>query len=215
MAEGTGSMELVRELVIPAGKGGSFTVEAGQVARIIALEGEQCLDATFLNARDYRETFHTFFSYSFNCKLGTGNMSYCKTLFSGPPFERAMMSVLEDTVRQHFVVCSGRCSPMIYKLRDNIEGHPSCQENLAEALKPYGLDAHEVPDVFNMFMNAGINDKGLIYINPPTAKKGDYMDLRAEMDILCAISSCPDDTSVCNNHKPKPVGVKIFRNAGA
>jgi len=89
-------------------------------------------------------------------------------------------------------------------------GHPSCQENLAEALKPYGLGAHEVPDVFNMFMNACIDEKGMIYIGPPTAKKGDYMDLRAEMDILCAISACPDDTSVCNNHKPKPVGVKIF-----
>jgi uncharacterized protein YcgI (DUF1989 family) len=113
------------------------------------------------------------------------------------------------------VVCSGRCSPAIYRLRDNIEGHPSCQENLAEALAPYGLAAHEVPDVFNMFMNAGINDKGLIYINPPTSKKGDYMDLRAEMDILCAISACPDDLSPCNNFRAKPVGVKIFKGAGA
>ena len=203
-------MKLEKELVIPAGKGDSFTFKKGQVARIIALEGEQCLDATFLNANDYRERFHTFFSYSFNTKLGTGNQAWCKTLFSGPPFERPMMSVLEDKVKQHFVVCSGRCSPMIYRLRDKVEGHPSCQENLAEALKPYGLGTHEVPDVFNMFMNARIDEKGMIYIGPPTAKKGDYMDLRAEMDILCAISACPDDTSVCNNHKPKPVGVKIF-----
>jgi uncharacterized protein YcgI (DUF1989 family) len=210
MADAAGKLVLANELVIPAGKGASFTIDKGQVCRITALEGEQCLDAVFLNARDRRETFHAWFSYSFNCKLGTGDAFHCKTLFSGPPWERPMLTVLEDTVKRHYVPCSARCSPMIYRLRDGVEGHPSCQENLAEALAPHGLGAHQVPDVFNMFMNAGIDSNGLITIRPPTAKKGDYMDLRAEMDILCAISACPDDLSDCNNHKPKPVGVRIF-----
>jgi uncharacterized protein YcgI (DUF1989 family) len=203
-------LTLVKELVIPAGKGDAFTIEKGQVCRIIALEGEQCLDAVFLNAQDHRETFHAWFSYSYNCKLGTGDAFHCKTLFSGPPWERPMLTVLEDTVKRHYVPCSGRCSPMIYRLRDGVEGHPSCQENLAAALAPHGLGAHEVPDVFNMFMNAGIDANGMITIRPPTARKGDYMDLRAEMDILCAISACPDDMSVCNNHRPKAVGVNVF-----
>ena len=207
------ALTLDRELVIPAGEGGAFAIRKGQVCRVIALEGEQCLDAVFLNGNDYRERFHTYFSYSFNCKLGTGDAFHCKTLFSGPSWERPMLTVLADTVKRHFLVSSGRCSPMIYRLRDHVEGHPSCQQNLADALKPYGIGAHEVPDVFNMFMNAGIGADGLIFIHPPTAKKGDYMDLRAEMDILCAISACPDDKSVCNNYKPKPVGIKIFDSA--
>ena len=198
------------EIVIPAGTGRAFTVRKGQRCRIIALEGEQCLDAVFLNAADHRERFHAWFSYSFNCKLGTGNAFHCKTLFSGPPWERPMLTVLEDTVKQHFVICSGRCSPMIYRLRDGVEGHASCQGNLAEALAPHGIGEHEVPDVFNMFMNAGVGSDGLIYIRPPKSKKGDYMELRAEMDILCAISACPDDKSSCNNGTPKPVGVQIF-----
>jgi uncharacterized protein len=199
-----------KELVIPAGKGCAFSIRKGQVCRVTALEGEQCLDAVFLNADDHRERFHTWFSYSFNCKLGTGNAFHCKTLFSGPPWERPMLTVLEDTVKQHFVVASGRCSPMIYRLRDGVEGHPSCQGNLAAALAPYGIGEHEVPDVFNMFMNAGVGADGLIYIHPPKSKRGDYMDLRAEMNVLCAISACPDDKAVCNNHKPKPVGIKLF-----
>jgi len=204
-------LTLEKELVIPAGEGRAFTIRKGQVCRVTALEGEQCLDAVFLNADDYRERFHTWFSYSFNCKLGTGNAFHCKTLFSGPPWERPMLTVLEDTVKQHFVLCSGRCSPMIYRLRDGVEeGHASCQGNLAAALAPFGIGEHEVPDVFNMFMNAGVGADGLIYIRPPKSKRGDYMDLRAEMNILCAISACPDDKSACNNHKPKPVGIQLF-----
>jgi uncharacterized protein YcgI (DUF1989 family) len=62
-----------------------------------------------------------------------------------------------------------------------------------------------------MFMHAGIGPDGQIYIRPPKSRKGDYMDLRAEMDVLCAISACPDDKSACNGHKPKPVGIKVFR----
>ena len=125
-----------------------------------------------------------------------------------------MMTVLEDTVKRHFLLSPARCSPMIYRLWGLPDGHPSCQENLAAALAPYGLGPHQVPDVFNMFMNATIDDKtGGLRVDPPTAKKGDYMELRAEMDILCAISACPDDHSPCNNGKPKPVGVKIFRPA--
>ena len=211
MSPAANGLVLESEIVIPAGKGAAFTIPKDRVCRIVALEGEQCLDAVFLNARDHRERFHAWFSYSFNCKLGTGNAFYCGTLFSGPPWERAMLTVLEDTVKQHFVPCGGRCSPMIYRLRDGVDEHASCQQNLAEALAPYGIGAHEVPDVFNMFMHAGIGPDGLIYIRPPKSRKGDYMDLRAEMDVLCAISACPDDKSACNDHRPKPVGVRIFR----
>jgi uncharacterized protein YcgI (DUF1989 family) len=211
MTAAPNGLTLEEELVIPAGKGRAFVIPKDRVCRIIALEGEQCLDAVFLNAADHRERFHAWFSYSFNCKLGTGNAFHCGTLFSGPPWERPMLTVLQDTVKQHFVLCSGRCSPMIYRLRDGVEDHASCQDNLARALAPYGIGAHEVPDVFNMFMHAGVGPDGLIYIRPPKSRKGDYMDLRAEMDILCAISACPDDKSACNNHAPKPVGVEIFR----
>jgi uncharacterized protein YcgI (DUF1989 family) len=59
MRDAADSLVLEKELVIPAGEHGSVTVKQGQVVRIIALEGEQCLDAVFLNANDYRERFHT------------------------------------------------------------------------------------------------------------------------------------------------------------
>ena len=58
-------------------------------------------------------------------------------------------------------------------------------------------------------MNAGIDQKGLIYVKPSLSKQGDHIDLRAEMDILCAISACPS-TGVCNNGIPKPVGVELL-----
>jgi len=203
-------MKTLVDLVIPAGEARAFTVPTGRILRITALEGEQCCDAIFFNANNHRETFHAWYSYSFNCKEGTGNAFHLKTLYSKPPFERAMLTVVDDTVGNHFVICGGRCSPGIYRLRDGAEGHRNCQGNLAEAIAPYGLGPHEVPDCFNIFMNAGVDERGLMYIRPPLSRRGDHLDLKAEMDVLCAVSACPDDLSVCNNGKPKPVGIQIL-----
>ena len=45
------SSRISNKFVIPAGKGTAFNVKQGQVLKIIALEGDQCLDAVFFNAR--------------------------------------------------------------------------------------------------------------------------------------------------------------------
>jgi len=61
-----------------------------------------------------------------------------------------------------------------------------------------------VPDVFNAFMNVDI-DKFIV--RRPAAKKGDYIDLLAEMDCLVAISACPAQIILDSN---KPLQVEIW-----
>ena len=104
----------------------------------------------------------------------------------------------------------GRCSKRLYELRDNMMEHRSCQENLTEALAPYGIEGDQIIDIFNVFMNVVCTPDGRFDIRPPSADKGDYLDLLAEMDILAAISACPADTTPTNDHAPKSLGVKIF-----
>jgi uncharacterized protein YcgI (DUF1989 family) len=66
-----------------------------------------------------------------------------------------------------------------------------------------------VPDVFNVFMNVDIIDNKLV-INPPLVKEDDYIDLRAEMECLVALSACPSDLAVTNAGRIKPLKVEIF-----
>ena len=71
--------------------------------------------------------------------------------------------------------------------------------NLVEALEPHGLTPEDVPDVFNMFMNVSYDDEGRYHIHGPVAGKGGYIDMRAEMDSLVALSACPaGDVSFVN-----------------
>jgi uncharacterized protein YcgI (DUF1989 family) len=202
--------KLVEEFVIPARYGRAFVVKQGQVLRIHQITGGQVGDCVFYNANDTKEWFHVGQSWAINGILGTGTAKSFKHFYSKPPRENIMLTTVEDTLKNHWGNNGGRCSRKLYELRDNLTDHRSCQENLTEALAPFGLSGDDVMDVFNVFMAVDLHPDGSFTIKPSRVTKEDYIDLRAEMDVLAAISACPADTSPTNNGRSNPLGIKIF-----
>ena len=200
---------VLEDFVIPAGRGHAFLVPRGAVLRIHLVEDRQVGDCCFFNANDHREVFHVGQSWALNVMLGTGNAKSFRHFYSKPPRENVMLTVLEDTVRNHWGNMGGRCSKRLYELRDGDRDHRSCQENLAEALAPFGVSGDDIVDIFNVFMNVEVRPDGSFTILPPSAKKGDYIELRAEMDVLAAISACPADRNATNDGRAKPLGVTV------
>jgi uncharacterized protein YcgI (DUF1989 family) len=204
-------MRIAEQFVIPARHGRAFVVRRGQVFRIFPMEDGQVGDCVFYNAVDHREWFHVGQSWAINGILGTGTSKSFRHFYSKPPRENVMMTVLEDTYANHWGNMGGRCSSRLYQLRDKIAtGHRSCQENLAQALAPHGLTGDDVMDVFNVFMNVDLHADGSFRIRPSTVTKDDYIELRAEMDILAAVSACPADTSPTNGGQCRPLGIRIY-----
>ena len=119
-----------------------------------------------------------------------------------------MLTVLEDTVKNHSGNIATRCNPKYLDLMGRSYNR-TCDDNLTEALEPYGLNSDDVPDVFNVFLNFELTEDGRYVRHAPTAMKGDYIDLLAEMDVLAAISACPSE-SIANDYRTKPLGVKIY-----
>jgi uncharacterized protein len=197
------------DFVIPAGHGRAFLVPRRAVLRIHLVEDRQVGDCCFFNANDRREVFHVGQSWALNVLLGTGNARSFRHFYSKPPRENVMLTVLEDTVRNHWGNMGGRCSRRLYELRDGDKAHRSCQENLAEALAPFGVSGDDIVDIFNVFMNVELRPDGSFTILPPSAKKGDYIELRAEMDVLAAVSACPADRNATNDGRAKPLGITI------
>jgi uncharacterized protein YcgI (DUF1989 family) len=200
------------EIFIPAGHARAFIVRRGEMFRLIQVEGEQVADAVFFNANDYRETFHAGHTAYLACIEGTGNIKRVQKLYSKPPRENVMLTVTNDPVGIHFAFIGNRCSRLIYRLRDKVQAppHRSCQDNLAEAIGSYGLTADDVPDVFNIWMNVDLDSSGCFVVKPPVVKKDDYIEFRAEMDCLAAISACPSDIAPVNNFRIKPLKVEIY-----
>lgn len=201
-----------KSIDIPAGEGRAFTVSKGQVFRLVQVEEKQVADAVFVNQANIRERFHPGFTVWLNCIKGLGNMRRVKELYSAPPFENVMATIEEDKVGQNFAYMGTRCSRLIYKLRDSVDAppHRTCQDNLALALAPYRIRPDDIPDVFNIWMNVEISKNGCFVIKSPTVRKGDFVRFRAEMDLIVAISACPNDTQPVNDYKVKPLRVEMI-----
>lgn len=202
----------VQEILIPAREARAFIVRRGQRFRLTQVEGEQVADAIFINANDYREAFHAGHTVYMACLEGTGNIKRVTHLYSKPPRENVMLTVTADPVGVHFAHIGTRCSRLIYRTRDKVDAppHRTCQDNLAEAIAPYGLTPDDVPDVFNIWMNVDIDEHGRFVVKPPTVKRDDFIELRAEMDCLVAVSACPSDRAAVNNFRIKPLRAAIY-----
>ena len=202
------AVKVIDEFNIPAGQGKAFIVKKGQVVSFIEVEGKQMADIVFLNANDYKEAFHAGWSAALNMMLGEGDMKKIKKLYSKPPRDNVMLTVVEDTTGVHLAWNGGRCSRKIYEQFFQMPGHLNCQDNLAEALSPFGISEDDVPDVFNAFMNAEGFEEGRFDTLEPVTKKGDYISMKAEMDILVGVSACPFDLL----YTPRPLGIKIVED---
>ena len=194
---------LSQELIVPKGEGRAFEVNRGQFMRIIAVEGKQVGDLTLLSARDYREKLNI----PVTCSRNGRSLFRAEVLYSGPPHFNAMLTVVEDKHGLHWL--HGRCTSFMYKTRLGIENHRNCHDNIVEALQPYGIEPHEVPfDTFNVFMIADIDSNGYYTFRPPLVEKGGFVEFRAEMDLLVALSACPEEDEV-NDYVAKPLKVEV------
>ncbi len=212
---------LVEDLIVPARHGKGVLVQKGQILRIHLPEGKQVADVSFLNADNHREGFHVGQTTALNMLEGVGNLKRVQKLYSRPPYENVMLTVVDDPVGVHFAWMGGRCSPKIYEVRNrmgigehvDVATHRTCQQNLEEAVAPFGVEPDMVPDVFNIFMvndDQGTFEQDRMMFLPPVADRGDYIDLRAEMNVLVAVSACPNDQDAVNDGVPKPLGVQVF-----
>ncbi len=205
---------IVQEAVIPACEGRAVEVRAGQRLRIIALDGPQVADSTFVALDNPREGYHAGQTVALNMLAGTGTMRWITTLWSRPPYERPMLEVTADTVGVHFAWNGGRCSRGVYAVRDGITTQRrTCQDNLEEAVRPWGVDPDLIPDVFNVFMHTDVSDDSRLVFRESPAQAGDYIDLEARIDVLAAVSACPSETSASNGGVPKRLGLEVWTPA--
>ena len=201
----------LRTIDIPARTGKAFEVEQGQIVRVTCNEGPQVSDFNVFGKDDPREKF-----WSIRTRIiGGSHLTVGHQLWSAPPWTRPMMTIVTDTVAQPplphgakthdliFTRCDGRHYELVFKKI----GHPSCQGNLAEAIKPFGLTEFDVHDPLNLFMTTGLNEEGRPFYLDSVTKKDDYVELYADIPCIIAISACPGGSSGTKHY---PLRADIF-----
>ena len=198
----------------------TLELDEGQVMRVEDMEGIQCADIAFVCREDYlvkRAEIEGDIAQSLIEQYSPGmtaNRNRHVYLGKGYPLYstlcRKMMTITQDTVGNHDVV-TGWCNPELNYSRwgDIAIGKRTCKENIRDALAPYGIIVHQ-PFSFNTFMDYDISQDGLVTYKETLSKPGDYIDLKAEVDVIVAISNCPQELSVVNGFEPTQLRVAVF-----
>jgi len=183
--------------------GVAFTLKKDQLLKVVDLEGEQVSDFICYNLHDKAEY------------LSSGRtIDYAETILltKGHPFysnrSNIMFDMIEDTVGRHDFLLTPCSSEMFRIIYGHTNPHQGCFGNLSNALKEYGISPDNIPTTFNIFMHVTVDgDTGKVAVLPPKSKAGDYVILKARMDLLVGLTACSAEMS--NNYSFKPIGYEI------
>jgi len=183
----------------------SRVVRAGDHLRIIDLEGQQAVDFLVYDAANHANRYNAANTIKLNRSIyvGAGFKLYSD-------LGDVLMTVAEDTVGYHDTI-GGCCSAESNYARYGIKGTESCRANFIAALAEHGMEARDIPANINWFMYVPVKPDGSTEIVEGRSEPGDFVDLRAERDVLVAISNCPQRYNPCNGWNPTPVRIVEWR----
>lgn len=168
----------------------------GSICRISTPEGPQVGDLNIWNLHNPRERFWA----ARTRQLQASHVSVGDRLWSCLPYLRPMITIIADSLagygkdewggRCHDLLGT-RCDPYVNKMLTGGDYDFHCHSNLTRAVLPYGLTEFDVHDVLNVFQVTGLDEDGKYFMRTCPAKKDDYIEFFAEIDCLCALSTCP------------------------
>jgi urea carboxylase-associated protein 1 len=173
--------------------------------RIIDLEGCQAVDFLCYNAEDPSERYNAADTVKIQ-----GNIFLDKgtKLYSG--LGNVLFTVVEDTCGKHDTI-AGCCSAESNVVRYGKHNTPNCRDNFLKILGEFGLGKKDIVSNVNFFMSVPVHADGSMAVSDGISKPGDFVDLYAEMDVLAAISNCPQIFNPANGYNPTPIRVIVWQ----
>jgi uncharacterized protein len=190
---------VLKDVVIPAREYTAFVMEKNQVLRIIDMEGKQVVDVAGFNILELEERLNAEITMLLNGSIRptTGHVLYSDDC-------NPMFTIVADSVGRNYLA-GAVCSEEANFARWRVHGTRNCRDNFAMAVAPWRITKRQVQGAFAAFLNMVHHRDGRTEIIEPTSKPGDYVELRAEMNMLVAVSNCPQERNACNGWNPTPI----------
>lgn len=195
----------MKRLDISAGCAVTVDLSRDQRFRIVNTEGGQVVDTWAFNATDVNEHLSMEHSrsaiYRFLFRPGDTLVSNCF---------QPIISFIDDTSPGLHDTLHAACSSGSNAFYGAEKNRPNCQDNLKNQMAARGRPRTHVPCPWNLFEHALVNDQLELRDEPSTAAAGDYVELRAEMNILLVCSACPSQVGQISGTAPRGAAVDIL-----
>jgi len=194
--------------IVPAGEGFFHLIRKGQYLRIEDMEGNQAADTLFYSAEDLSERYSAQDTIREQgaIYLTTGTVLMSNT---GKP----MLTIVADTCGRHDTL-GGACAAESNMVRYSLDKRymHNCRDTFLLELANSGLPLgkRDISHNINFFMNVPVTSEGGLKFEDGVSEAGKYVEMRAELDVYCLMSNCPQLNNPCNAYNPTPVKILIF-----
>jgi len=189
---------------IPGGWYWSTSLKAGESLRIAQDHGPSAVAMVAWSAEDSSERLNLpdTIKVQWTTAIAKG-----RVLFTD--MGRVLLSVTEAASSAHDGLVGGSTAA------SNAQKYRSDQRNSRDnfilAAGKFGLDRRDIPSALTFFAPVRVDAYGKFTWRDDLRVPGDYVELRAEMDLMVALSNCPHPLDPNPDYAPNPVTVSRFR----
>ncbi|MBW8780979.1 MAG: urea carboxylase-associated family protein [Verrucomicrobia bacterium] len=205
---------LTYEETLPGGAAWSGTIKRGHTLRLTALAAGANVSFIALNRHDFVDRYNMADTLKgqHTAKLTTG---YILVSDMG----RALLSITGDTLGWHDPLGGHDTAALVekkwgaqnYQTARNDWRRNSHDQFLIELAK-WGLGRRDLVANVNFFSKVVADADGRLHFQSVHASAGDFIDLRAEMDLLVIFTTCHHPLDTAGTYGPKPVKLQLWRS---
>ncbi|WP_300034299.1 urea amidolyase associated protein UAAP1 [uncultured Roseobacter sp.] len=123
---------------------------------------------------------------------------------------RVMLSIVEDSAGAHDALTGGSTPATVAQYGDpNLR---NTRDNMVLAAAKLGLDRCDLMPLLNLFAPVRVDAEGQFEWRAGMIGEGDWVALRAEMDLLIALSNCPHPLDPRAGEVPAPLEVTKLKS---
>lgn len=189
---------------VPGGWYWSTRLARGQALRLLNTSGTHGVSLFVWNADDVSERYNAGDTVKVQW---TAELRKGRVLFSD--MGRVLFSLIEDSSGAHDALCGGSTAASNAKKYGDA-GSRNTRDNLVLAAGKLGLGRRDVGPCISFFAPVVTDASGAFIWRDDAIHAGDYVDLRAEMNLLVAVSNCPHPLSPLQRYEPGDIEATVW-----
>lgn len=169
---------------LPGGWGTSIIVPRGQSLRLVAGAGCQGVSLLLYRLADKAERLNMgdTVKVQWSAALHKGKLFYSD-------MGRVLASITDDTFGRHDAL-AGPSNAQTNLKKYGSDAMRNTRDNFILLAAKHDLSKLDIPPAVTFFAPVSVSEGGLFQWDDASPKEGDYLDLRAEMDLLVFVSNC-------------------------
>lgn len=196
---------VIHRETIPSGWYWTARLNRGEALRIVNTSGISTVSLLAWNSADTTERLNhaDTIKVQWAARLQKG-----RVLLSD--MGRALLGITEDSSAAHDAVVGGSTAAT-NQARYGDGNLCNTRDNFILAAAKLGLDRRDVHPCVSFFAPVAIDADGKFFWSEQRRERGDFVDLRAEMDLLIALSNCPHPLDPAKTYPQASVEVVRYR----